>query len=124
MERTRFFRRPVIWIILVIAAAIAASSFFTGGPSYHRVETSVVLDRLNSGGIKNAVYEDKEQTLQLELNEKATFDKTTTDRIETQVPYEVSDDIWPPSSRPRRPARSPARSTPRSRGTVCCCRSC
>ncbi|MFI5840815.1 ATP-dependent zinc metalloprotease FtsH [Catenuloplanes sp. NPDC051500] len=94
MERTRFFRRPVIWIILVIAAAIAASSFFTGGPSYHRVETSVILDRLNSGGIKNAVYEDKEQTLQLELSEKATFDKTTTDRIETQVPYEVSDDIW------------------------------
>jgi cell division protease FtsH len=94
MERTRFFRRPVIWIILVIAAAIAASSFFTGGPSYHRVETSVILDKLNSGGIKNAVYEDKEQTLQLELSEKATFDKTTTDRIETQVPYEVSDDIW------------------------------
>ncbi|GAB7041598.1 MULTISPECIES: ATP-dependent zinc metalloprotease FtsH [Catenuloplanes] len=94
MERTRFFRRPVIWIILVIAAAIAASSFFTGGPSYHRVETSVALDRLNTGGIKNAVYEDKEQTLQLELSEKAAFDDTTTDRIETQVPYEVSDDIW------------------------------
>ncbi|WP_310374557.1 ATP-dependent zinc metalloprotease FtsH [Catenuloplanes atrovinosus] len=94
MERTRLFRRPVVWIILVIAAAIAASSFFTGGPSYHRVETSVALDRLNAGGIKTAVYEDKEQTLQLELTEKATFDKTTTDRIETQVPYEVSDDIW------------------------------
>ncbi|MDR7280284.1 cell division protease FtsH [Catenuloplanes atrovinosus] len=84
----------MVWIILVIAAAIAASSFFTGGPSYHRVETSVALDRLNAGGIKTAVYEDKEQTLQLELTEKATFDKTTTDRIETQVPYEVSDDIW------------------------------
>ncbi|GAB7049581.1 ATP-dependent zinc metalloprotease FtsH [Catenuloplanes indicus] len=94
MERTRFFRRPVIWIILVIAAAIAASSFFTGGPSYHRVETSVALDKLNEGNIKNAVYEDKEQTLQLELNQKASFGDTSTDRIETQVPYEVSDDIW------------------------------
>lgn len=120
MERTRFFRRPVIWIILVIAAAIAASSFFTGGPSYHRVETSVALDKLNEGNIKNAVYEDKEQTLQLELNQKASFGDTSTDRIETQVPYESVTTSGPPWSRPRRPARSPARSTPRSPATVSC----
>ena len=46
MERTRFFRRPVVWIILVIIGAIALSSFFTSGPSYQRVDTSVALERL------------------------------------------------------------------------------
>ena len=47
MERTRFFRRPVVWIILVIIGAIALSSFFTSGPSYHKVDTSVALQQLN-----------------------------------------------------------------------------
>src|SRR3712207_1124429 len=74
MERTRFFRRPVVWIILVILGAIALSSFFTSGPSYQRVDTSVVLERLNQPGIKKVIQEDKEQTLQLELATPERFD--------------------------------------------------
>ena len=72
MERTRFFRRPVVWIILVIIGVIALSSIFTSGPSYQRVDTSVALDRLNQPGIKKVVQKDKEQTLQLELTKRAT----------------------------------------------------
>src|SRR5690242_16340011 len=94
MERTRFFRRPVVWIILVIIGAIALSSFFTSGPSYQRVDTSVVLERLNQPGIKKVVQEDKEQTLQLELAAPERFDGKTTDKIETQYPYELTDEIW------------------------------
>src|SRR3954468_2379917 len=86
MERTRFFRRPVVWIILVIIGAIALSTLFTNGPSYHRVDSSVVLERLNSGGIKKAVVQDKEQTLQLDLAQPEKFGDTTTDRIESQYP--------------------------------------
>jgi cell division protease FtsH len=94
MERTRFFRRPVVWIILVIIGAIALSTLFTNGPSYHRVDSSVVLERLNSGGIKKAVVQDKEQTLQLDLAQPEKFGDTTTDRIESQYPYEVGRDVW------------------------------
>lgn len=95
MERTRFFRRPVVWIILVIIGAIALSSFFTSGPSYHKVDTSVALQQLNqTGGIKKAVFKDKEQTLQLDLQNRAKFGDTETDKIQTQFPYEVGDDIW------------------------------
>ncbi|HEX5598166.1 MAG TPA: ATP-dependent zinc metalloprotease FtsH [Micromonosporaceae bacterium] len=94
MERTRFFRRPVVWIILVVIGALALTSLFTGGPSYHKVETSVALEQLNKGGIKEAIYQDKEQTLLLELEKKAKFDGTETDRIKTQIPYEVSGDVW------------------------------
>ncbi|BCJ53623.1 hypothetical protein Asp14428_50980 [Actinoplanes sp. NBRC 14428] len=94
MERTRFFRRPVVWIILVIIGAIALSSFFTSGPSYQRVDTSVVLERLNQPGIKKVVQEDKEQTLQLELAAPERFDGKSTDKIETQYPYELTDEVW------------------------------
>jgi len=94
MERTRFFRRPVVWIILVIIGAIALSSFFTNGPSYHKVDTSVALERLEQGGIDKAIFQDREQTLRLDLAEPEEFGDTETDRIEAQFPYEVGDEIW------------------------------
>src|SRR4051794_30223601 len=94
MERTRFFRRPVVWIILVIIGAIALSSFFTSGPSYQRVDTSVALERLNQPGITKAVIKDKEQTLQIDLAEAQDFNGKSTKKIETQYPYEVTTQIW------------------------------
>ncbi|GIF65139.1 ATP-dependent zinc metalloprotease FtsH [Asanoa ishikariensis] len=97
MERTRFFRRPVVWIILVIAGAIALSSLFTGGPSFHRVDTSVALQQLNSGpanSIQEVTFQDKEQTLQMTLAQPQKFGDTNTNRIEAQFPAEVGDEIW------------------------------
>ncbi|HEX8628804.1 MAG TPA: ATP-dependent zinc metalloprotease FtsH [Catenuloplanes sp.] len=94
MERTRFFRRPVVWIILVIIGAIALSSFFTSGPSYQKVDTSVVLDQLAKGEIKKAVLQDKEQTLRLDLVSPGQFGDTRTDKISAQYPYEVGDELW------------------------------
>jgi cell division protease FtsH len=94
MERTRFFRRPVVWIILVIIGAIALSSIFTSGPSYQRVDTSVALERLNQPGIKKALIKDKEQTLQIQLASPERFSGKTTDKIETQYPYEVTSQVW------------------------------
>ncbi|WP_229067758.1 ATP-dependent zinc metalloprotease FtsH [Actinoplanes sp. DH11] len=94
MERTRFFRRPVVWIILVIIGVVALSSFFTSGPSYQRVDTSVALERLNQGNIKKVVQKDKEQTLQIDLAQSERIDGKNTDKIETQYPYEVTREIW------------------------------
>ena len=94
MERTRFFRRPVVWIILVIIGVIALSSFFTSGPSYQRVDTSVAQERLNQPGIKKVVIKDKEQTLQIDLAQPERFEGKTTDKIETQYPYDTTQVIW------------------------------
>ncbi|BEL10969.1 ATP-dependent zinc metalloprotease FtsH [Actinoplanes sichuanensis] len=94
MERTRFFRRPVVWIILVIIGVLGLSMLFTSGPSYQRVETSVALDRLNSGGIEKVVLKDKEQTLQIDLANAETFDGKSTKQIEAQYPYELTDEIF------------------------------
>src|SRR5829696_512077 len=96
MERTRFFRRPVVWIILVIIGAIALSSFFTSGPSYQRVDTSVALERLNQPGIVQVLLKDKEQTLQIDLaaDERFAGAGEATKQIETQYPYEITPQIW------------------------------
>jgi cell division protease FtsH len=94
MERTRFFRRPLIWILLVIIGAIALSTFFTSGPSYQRVDTSVALERLNQPGIVKVLQKDKEQTLQIDLATPERFNGKQTDKIETQYPYEVTAEIW------------------------------
>jgi cell division protease FtsH len=94
MERTRFFRRPVVWIILVIAGAIALSSLFTNGPSYHKVDTIVVVDQLDRGGIEKATIQDKEQTLELDLAQPQQFGDTKTDKISAQYPADASNTIF------------------------------
>src|SRR5262245_31224270 len=105
MERTRgIFRRPLVWIILVIIGAIALSSFFTGEPSYTKVNTSDVLAQINSGGIQKITIKDKEQTLELQLKQKVRVVKEEiqpsdsnqgelTDRISAQYPLDAGDDI-------------------------------
>ncbi len=94
MERTRFFRRPVVWIILVIIGVVALSSIFANDPGYQRVDTSVALERLNQPGIEKVVQKDKEQTLQIDLKTAEQFDGKSTKKIETQYPYEVTSAIW------------------------------
>jgi len=90
MERTRFFRRPVVWIVLVIIGAIALSSFFTSGPSYHTVSTSELIAQVDAGNISKALMEDKEQTLRLDLKSPTQFGKTKTSKIEGQYPSGAS----------------------------------
>jgi cell division protease FtsH len=95
MERTRgIFRRPVVWIILVIVGAIALSTFFTGGQEYTKVETSVALDALRNGDVKKVLLQDREQNLQLDLRAQREVEGRQTDRISAQVPAEAIDEIW------------------------------
>src|SRR6266540_5829843 len=90
MERTRFFRRPVVWIFLVIGGAIALSLLFTGGSSYKKVDTSVMLQQLNSGNVKSVLLEDKEQTVSLDLKSPLNG----ANKIQAQVPADSMDEIF------------------------------
>ncbi|MCW2640130.1 MAG: cell division protein FtsH [Dactylosporangium sp.] len=90
MERTRFFRRPVVWFIIVILGAIAASTLFTGGASYKKVDTSQALAQLQSGNVKKVVIEDKEQTLSLDL--KQNFNGSN--KVQAQVPALAMRDVY------------------------------
>ncbi|HKD96264.1 MAG TPA: ATP-dependent zinc metalloprotease FtsH [Micromonosporaceae bacterium] len=96
MERTRLLRRPIVWIILVVAAAVLLSVLSSGGPSYTSVKTSDVLAQIqnNPSNISKAVIEDKEQTVQLDLRQKATFDGTSTDKIQAKVPADSMGEVF------------------------------
>jgi cell division protease FtsH len=94
MERTRFFRRPMVWIILVIIGALALSSLFTRGASYTKVSTSDVLTQISSGNVHKVLIEDKEQTIDLDLKNRASFSGTTTDKIQAQVPATAIDTVY------------------------------
>jgi cell division protease FtsH len=90
MERTRFFRRPVVWFIIVILGAIAASTLFTGGASYKKVDSSKAIALLESGNVKKVLLEDKEQTLNLDL--KQSVDGTT--KVQAQFPADSFRDLY------------------------------
>jgi cell division protease FtsH len=90
MERTRFFRRPVVWFIIVILGAIAASTLFTGGASYKKVDSSRALALLNAGDAKKVLLEDKEQTLSIDLKTKVDG----TDKVQAQFPADSFRDIY------------------------------
>lgn len=95
MERTRIFRRPIFWILVVIAGAFFVSQMFTSGPSYKDVETSFALEQLQKGGIKEALILDKEQVLQLELNQKIKLpDNSESDRIQAHYPSTPDVDLF------------------------------
>jgi len=92
MERTRIFRRPVFWIILVIIGAIVLSSYFANGPSYARVDTSVAMAQLGEN-VSRAELHDKEQTLKLDLKNSVKVKGADTKKIETQVPALAIDNL-------------------------------
>jgi cell division protease FtsH len=94
MERTRFFRRPVFWIILVIIGAIALASYFSGRDGYTDVETSVALQRLSEPGIEKVLIEDREQVLKLDLAEPMTIDGEETTQIRAEYPSDIGAQLW------------------------------
>ncbi len=94
MERTRFFRRPWVWLVLVIIGAIALSTLFSGGASYTKVDTSDVVSQIGSGNVSKVLIEDKEQTVDLDLRHKETFNNTSTDKIQAQFPALVMNEIY------------------------------
>jgi cell division protease FtsH len=94
MERTRgFFRRPFVWIILVIIAAIGLSSLFTGGTEYTKVDTSVALTELANGDTTKVVLQDREQNLELTLSHKINVNNTDTDHIQANIPANSTGDL-------------------------------
>ncbi|MEU6248365.1 ATP-dependent zinc metalloprotease FtsH [Glycomyces sp. NPDC047010] len=67
-ERKRFFRRPLVWIVLIALIAVLIGSFWSGGSDYDEATTSEVLKDINDGSVKEANLLDKEQLVQLTLN--------------------------------------------------------
>jgi cell division protease FtsH len=90
MERTRFVRRPLFWIIVVIMGALLLGSIFTGGDDYKKVDTSVALAQIDKGNFTFVKVEDKEQRLQIQTKNAVQGSK----KIQASYPYESSDEIF------------------------------
>ncbi len=67
-ERKRFFRRPLVWILLIAVIAVLIGTFFSGGSDYKEATTSEVLDHIGGGDVAEANILDKEQLIQVELS--------------------------------------------------------
>jgi len=95
MERTRgIFRRPSLWVILVVVGGLVGSLLLTGGQASNRVDTSVALAQLRDGNVKKVVLEDREQNLNLDLKNKISVNGQDVDQVTAQIPAESINQIW------------------------------
>ena len=68
MERKKIFRSVWFWVVLVVLLALAFSSLFRGNGGFQEVSTATALQQIQDGNARQVTINDKEQTLDLELN--------------------------------------------------------
>ena len=67
MERKKIFRSVWFWVVLAVVLAFVVVSQFRGDGGYEQVPTSTALAQLSDGNVSSATINDKEQTLDLDL---------------------------------------------------------
>jgi len=90
MERKKLIRSPWLWVGLAVLLFFVIQPLFSGGGDYTEVKTSVALEQLASGNVSEAIINDKEQTLELTLDN--AVDGAT--KITASYPLEASDEIF------------------------------
>jgi cell division protease FtsH len=90
MDRTRFLRRPFVWIALVVLGVLILGSLLSGNGDYKKVDTSVALAQLRDKNVSKVLVQDKEQIVQLDLKKKVEG----SDKIEASYPYEALPPIF------------------------------
>jgi cell division protease FtsH len=90
MDRTRFLRKPVVWIILVVIGVLLLMTIFNGEADYKKVDTSVALAQIQSGNASSVEIQDKEQLLKLKLRKSVEKSKT----IQASYPAEATAGIF------------------------------
>jgi cell division protease FtsH len=90
MDRKRLLRNPLIWILAAILIYFTFSVLFDDTRGYKQVPTSTALAQIESGNVREALIEDKEQRLRLTLNQPV--DGST--QIITQYPLQTSGQIF------------------------------
>jgi cell division protease FtsH len=86
MDRKRLLRNPLIWILAAILVYFTFSVLFDDTRGFKQEPTSVALAQIESGNVREALIEDKEQRLRLTLNQPV--DGST--QIITQYPLDTS----------------------------------
>src|SRR5690606_30381079 len=67
MDVKRYFRGPLLWILLLGLLVARLMWGINPGPSYEKVDTSKVVQEINAGQVKSAKIIDKDQRIELTL---------------------------------------------------------
>ncbi len=90
MERKRLIRSPWLWVGLAVLLFFVVQPLFSGGGDFTEVKTSVALEQLESGNVSEATINDKEQTLDLTLEDAVDG----ASKITASYPLEASDEVF------------------------------
>jgi cell division protease FtsH len=72
MDVKRYFRGPVVWIIVAVLAVILVSRVFDAANGYKKVDTATVIDYLNKDQVKSAtLVGGSERRIQITLKPEA-----------------------------------------------------
>lgn len=94
MDRKRLLRNPLIWILVALLIYLGFSQLFDDTRGYTEVTTSVALSQVQSGNVKDALVEDREQQLRLTLDRPIEVNGNETTQILTQYPAQISGQIF------------------------------
>jgi len=83
MDRKRLVRNPLTWI-LAGCCSMSSQPVFDDSRGYTQVSTSQALTQISSGNVSNAVIEDKEQQLRLDLKSPSPRTTATETRFHGQ----------------------------------------
>src|ERR1043165_9307890 len=76
MDVKRYFRGPVVWVLLVIVAVLLVTSISSATGGFKKVDTSLAVAQIEQGNVKTAKLVDRDNRIELELI-KATPDGDT-----------------------------------------------
>jgi cell division protease FtsH len=71
MHVKRYARGPVLWIVVVIIALLAALQLLSGGSSAKKVDTSTILQEIRAGQVSSAKVTDTDQRIEVTLTSGA-----------------------------------------------------
>ncbi len=67
MDVKRYFRGPVVWVLLVIVAVLLVTSISSAAGGFKKVDTSIAVAQINDGNVNTAKLVDRDQRIELEL---------------------------------------------------------
>ena len=65
MELKRFFRGPLLLVLLAVLVITITLGWANSGSSYQPKDTSFVVQQIEQGKVKSALLTDKNQTIQI-----------------------------------------------------------
>ncbi len=90
MDRKRLIRSPLLWVAVLVVAYLLYSYLSDDTKDYKVEPTSVVLTQLSDGNVTNAVIDDKEQRVRIDL--KTPVDGAS--KIFALYPDAAADDVF------------------------------